>query len=51
MYGLFLMTEAVRQVRGEAPAQIPGVDVALAHGNGGYLSSQVTAIFGSQATT
>jgi len=50
MYGLFLMTEAVRQVRGEAPAQVPGVDVALAHGNGGYLSSQVTALFGSQAT-
>ena len=50
MYGLFLITEAVRQIRGDAPAQVPGVDVALIHGNGGYLSSQVTAILGSAAT-
>jgi acetyl-CoA acetyltransferase len=50
MYGLFLMTEAVRQLRGDAPAQIPNAEVALVHGNGGYLSSQVSAIFGTRST-
>lgn len=48
MYGIFLVIEAVRQLRGEGGArQVDGAQVALAHGNGGVLSSQVTAIFGS----
>jgi acetyl-CoA acetyltransferase len=50
MYGLFAIIEAARQVRGEAANQIPGVDVALAHGNGGTLSSQATVVLGSMAT-
>lgn len=50
MYGLFTIVEAVRQIRGEAANQIPGVDIALAHGNGGTLSSQATVILGSAAT-
>jgi acetyl-CoA acetyltransferase len=51
MYGLLVMIEAIRQVRGECGArQVDGCDVALAHGNGGVLSSQCTVIFGSQAT-
>jgi acetyl-CoA acetyltransferase len=50
MYGLLVMIEAVRQVRGECGArQVDGCDVALAHGNGGVLSSQVTVLFGSAA--
>jgi acetyl-CoA acetyltransferase len=44
MYGLLAITEAVRQLRGEAAAQIAGAEVALAHGNGGTLSSQSSVI-------
>src|SRR2546425_3557837 len=51
MYGLFTMVEAAEQVMGTAgERQVPGVDLALSHGNGGKLSSQVTAIWGSGAT-
>ena len=51
MYGIFTVIEAARQIRGDAPGiQLRDVDLALAHGNGGVLSSQVTAILGSQAT-
>jgi len=51
MYGLFLLIEAVRQLRGECGArQVPGAETAIAHGNGGVLSSQSTVILGTQAT-
>ena len=51
MYGLFILIEAVRQVRGECGArQVRNCEVALAHGNGGVLSSQATVILGTQAT-
>lgn len=51
MYGLFLLIEAVRQLRGECGArQVPNCEVALVHGNGGVLSSQATVILGTEAT-
>jgi acetyl-CoA acetyltransferase len=51
MYGLFLLIEAVRQLRGECgDRQVPGTETALAHGNGGVLSSQATVILGTEAT-
>ncbi|HEV2094404.1 MAG TPA: thiolase [Rubrobacter sp.] len=51
MYGLLLIVEAVRQLRGECgERQVAGASVALVHGNGGVLSSQVTAVLGSQNT-
>lgn len=46
MYGIFLLTEAVRQLRGEVePArQVAGARTALVHGTGGTLSSGATCI-------
>ncbi|MBU1358892.1 MAG: thiolase [Gammaproteobacteria bacterium] len=50
MYGLLGMVETVRQIRGEAGArQVKDCHIGLAHGNGAVLSSQCTAIFGSDA--
>ncbi|KDB01682.1 thiolase, partial [Defluviimonas sp. 20V17] len=48
MYGMFLIAEAVAQIRGEAgERQLERADIALLNGNGGTLSSQVTAVLGS----
>jgi len=50
MYGLMLLIEATRQIRGECgERQISKCEVALAHGNGGVLSSQATVVLGAQA--
>lgn len=50
MYGIFALIEAVRQLRGDGgERQVTGAVTALAHGNGGTLSSQATAILGTAA--
>lgn len=49
MYGLLLIIEATRQLRGECgERQVEDASVALVHGNGGVLSSQVTAVLGTE---
>lgn len=47
MYGLLLIVEAVRQLRGECGArQVKNCETAVCHGTGGVLSSHATVILG-----
>src|SRR5262249_34827348 len=51
MYGPLLLIEATRQLRHECGArQVADCVTAIAHGNGGVLSSQSTVILGTGAT-
>jgi acetyl-CoA acetyltransferase len=48
MRGMFLIVEAVRQLRGESVNQVPGARIAVAHGTGGMLSTGATLILGTE---
>jgi len=47
MYGMFLVQESIRQLRGEAAAQVPGVRVSMAQGVGGMFETAGTLILGT----
>ena len=49
MYGMFLVQESVRQLRGEAAAQVAGVEVSLAQGVGGMFMAAGTLVLGTAA--
>ena len=49
MYGMYAMQESIRQVRKVASAQVPDVNISVAHGIGGMFSASGTVIFSNQS--
>ena len=45
MYGMYALQESVRQMRGIAPAQVPGAKISVCHGVGGMFSASGTIVF------
>ena len=48
MYGMYALQESVRQMRGIAPAQVPGAKISVAQGVGGMFGAAGTVIFGNE---
>jgi acetyl-CoA acetyltransferase len=48
MYGMFAIQESVRQLRGTAPAQVPDVQISVAHGVGGMFAASGTLVLTNQ---
>jgi acetyl-CoA acetyltransferase len=49
MYGMYALQESVRQMRGIAPAQVPGAKISVSHGVGGMFAASGTVIFSNEA--
>jgi hypothetical protein len=49
MYGMYALQESVRQMRGTAPAQIPGAKISVCHGVGGTFAASGTIIMSNEA--
>jgi acetyl-CoA acetyltransferase len=49
MYGMYALQESVRQMRGVAPAQVPGAKISVSHGVGGMFAASGTIIFSNEA--
>jgi acetyl-CoA acetyltransferase len=48
MYGMFAIQEAVRQLRGEAAVQVPGVTVSFVQGVGGFFWAAGSLVLSSR---
>jgi acetyl-CoA acetyltransferase len=48
MYGMFAIQESVRQLRGTAPAQVPDVEISIAHGVGGMFAASGTLVMSNR---
>ncbi|MEX0782348.1 MAG: thiolase [Dehalococcoidia bacterium] len=48
MYGMYALQESVRQLRGAAPAQVPGAKVSITHGVGGMFAASGTIIMSNE---
>jgi acetyl-CoA acetyltransferase len=49
MYGMYALQESVRQLRGVAPAQVPGAKISVCQGVGGMFGAAGTVIFSNEA--
>jgi hypothetical protein len=49
MYGMYALQESVRQMRGTAPAQIPGAKISVCHGVGGMFAASGTIIMSNES--
>jgi acetyl-CoA acetyltransferase len=49
MYGMYALQESVRQMRGIAPAQVPGAKISVCQGVGGMFNAAGTVIFTNEA--
>lgn len=48
MYGMFALQESIRQLRGTAPAQVPGAKLGVCHGVGGMFAASGTIVFSNE---
>jgi thiolase-like protein len=48
MYGMYALQESGRQMRGIAPAQIPGAKISVCHGVGGMFAASGTIIMSNE---
>ena len=48
MYGMYALQESIRQLRGEAAAQVDGVTTALTHAIGGMFQAAATVILSTE---
>ena len=48
MYGMYALQESVRQMRGTAPAQVPGAAVSLCLGVGGMFAASGCIVMGNE---
>jgi acetyl-CoA acetyltransferase len=49
MYGMFAIQEGVRQIRGEAAAQVAGPEISVVLGNGGMFATAGALVLGRQS--